>query len=335
MTCRPRRHNNAQKTPGLIAGSLLSVKDNCIMKIYSAPLQGYTGPEWRALHAGMFGGVDTYCSPFLRVEKGAPRTRDHKAIALSDDAPAVLPQILFRDTDEFRILADAVIAAGHDRMDLNLGCPFPPQVKHGRGAALLRNPALLEKLSGIMREQYPNVTFSAKMRLGVERGDEWRGIIDILNDMPLSHLAVHPRVAVQQYGGELWMDEFDNLLASTSIPVIYNGDILIPADCLSIAARYPRLEGMMIGRGLLARPSLAAEIKSGSEWDEQRRLDALVDINTALLDIYSDKLCGDAQILSKIKPYWDYAEPLIGRKAAKAIRKATTMTAYTSAIAKI
>ena len=283
----------------------------------------------------MFGGVDRYCSPFLRVEKGAARPKDVRAISVTDGTPDVLPQILFRDIDEFRILTDTVIGAGHTAVDLNLGCPFPPQVKHGRGAALLRKPELLGVVADEMRTRYPQMTFSVKMRLGVSEPDEWRAVMPQLARMPLSHIAVHPRVATQQYGGELWLDEFGEFLTASSHPVVYNGDILSPTDYGTVTNRFPTLTGIMIGRGLLARPSLAAEIRSGQEWDEARRLASLLDINDALLDIYRDTLCGDAQILSKIKPYWDYAEPIIGHKAAKAIRKATTMTAYSSAIAKI
>lgn len=283
----------------------------------------------------MFGGVVRYCSPFLRVEKGAARPKDVRAISVTDGTPDVLPQILFRDIDEFRILTDAVIGAGHTAVDLNLGCPFPPQVKHGRGAALLRKPELLGAVAEEMRTRYPQMTFSVKMRLGVSEPDEWRAVMPQLARMPLSHIAVHPRVAVQQYGGDLRLDEFGEFLTASPHPVIYNGDILSPADYGTVTDRFPTLAGIMIGRGLLARPSLAVEICSGQEWDEARRLASLLDINDALLDIYRDTLCGDAQILSKIKPYWDYAEPIIGHKAAKAIRKATTMTAYSSAIAKI
>lgn len=221
------------------------------MTIYSAPLQGYTGPEWRHLHASMFGGVDRYCSPFLRVEKGTARPKDVRAISVTDGTPDVLPQILFRDIDEFRILTDAVIGAGHTAVDLNLGCPFPPQVKHGRGAALLRKPGLLGAVAEEMRTRYPQMTFSVKMRLGVSEPDEWLAVMPQLTRMPLSHIAVHPRVATQQYGGDLRLDEFGEFLTASPHPVIYNGDILSPTDYGTVTDRFPTLTGIMIGRGLL------------------------------------------------------------------------------------
>ncbi len=54
-----------------------------------------------------------------------------------------------------------------------------------------------------------------------------------------------------------------------------------------------------------------------------------------LLDHYTSILCGDSQIISKIKPFWEYAEAEIGRKAWKAIRKAGNMAKYHSAVAMI
>lgn len=54
-----------------------------------------------------------------------------------------------------------------------------------------------------------------------------------------------------------------------------------------------------------------------------------------LLEHYSSSLCGESQIISKIKPFWEYAEDEIGRKAWKAIKKATNIAKYHSAVAMV
>ncbi len=54
-----------------------------------------------------------------------------------------------------------------------------------------------------------------------------------------------------------------------------------------------------------------------------------------LLHHHESTLCGDSQILSKIKPFWEYAEAEIGRKPWKAIKKASNMAKYHSAVATI
>ena len=40
------------------------------MKLYASPLQGFTEAPWRNIHHELFGGIDAYYTPFVRVEKG-------------------------------------------------------------------------------------------------------------------------------------------------------------------------------------------------------------------------------------------------------------------------
>lgn len=301
--------------------------------IMAAPLQGYTDAAWRHFHSAIYGGIDTYFTPFMRVERGEVRPRDIKGITSSlNGNHNLIPQIIFRDATEFEMLVDAVKEAGSDKVDLNLGCPFPPQVKHGRGAALVTAPDVLKEIREVIASKYPHLSFSAKMRLGVNDSCEWQNAISEINAMPLTHLTVHPRIATQQYVGELDMTQFGELLKATYHPVVYNGDIRTLENILSIGETYPALAGIMIGRGLLARPSLVAEWREGKEWDEAKRIDRLLQFHKLLFEYYSDSLCGDAQILSKIKPFWEYLEEEIGRKPAKAIKKATSVNKYLSAV---
>lgn len=306
------------------------------LRLYAAPLQGYTETEWRHCHAEIAGGVDAYYMPFIRVEKGVVRRKDIAEINSElNHSVTVIPQVIVRDSDELRITAEAIIAAGYREIDINMGCPFPPQVKHGRGAALTASPSALKSLSDAMRENYPGIKFSAKMRLGVTAPSEWRDIIGIINDMPLTHLTVHPRTASQQYGGELHLNEFGALLEASTHPVVFNGNITSPTDIDHIAERYPAVSGIMVGRGLLMRPTLLSEWRSGKERTDAERLAIVTALHDAILKIYRKRLCGDAQILSKIKPFWDYQAYAIGHKATKAIRKATSMQKYEAALASI
>ena len=50
------------------------------LPIHFAPLQGYTEAFYRNAHAKYFGGVDTYYTPFVRLERGDPRRRDVRGI---------------------------------------------------------------------------------------------------------------------------------------------------------------------------------------------------------------------------------------------------------------
>lgn len=300
------------------------------MKLFVAPLQGYTDAPYRHFHAEIFGGADAYFSPFVRVENNAPRARDMRNVCSQlNDNHTIVPQIIFGDAQEFNLLTESVIKAGHRHIDLNMGCPFPPQVRHGRGAGVIANRCLLEKLAPLMT-RYPEVTFSAKMRLGIKEPTEWRAIIDCINALPLRHITVHPRTAAQQYSGRPNTDELSVFAEQSAHPIVVNGDIMTPDDISRTDAF-----GVMAGRGLLARPSLFAEYRSGNKMPREERIARLIRMHDALSDYYRNRLCGDSQMLSKIKPFWDYLEPEIGHKIHKAIRKAGTVQSYLAAVRSI
>ena len=298
-------------------------------KFFAAPMQGLTEAPWRRLHRASPWRADEYCAPFLRMERGEPRRKELRDLAAD---PLALPQVIFRDLDEFLALTDALHCAGHSRIDLNLGCPFPPQVKKGRGAGALLNLRLLEAVADAM-DSRPGLTFSLKMRPGVDEPDSWRAILPIINRMPLDHVAIHPRLIADPYDGPLLLDQFALMAAEIEHPVVYNGSIDSPADIDRVLQLAPSVGGIMIGRGLIGRPTLIAEWRAGSELQPAERARALRRINAELFNEMSQTLCGDTQILQKIKPFWLYApEEIIGRKTLKAIKKAVTVKVYEAAL---
>lgn len=139
----------------------------------------------------------------------------------------------------------------------------------------------MEKIADVVNSRR-DVKFSVKMRLGVTSPDDFRAIVPLLNSMPLDHVTVHPRIATQQYGGELYMDHYNELRALLHHPVIFNGDILTPTDIDSALAC---VDGAMIGRGILARPSLIAEWREGREWTAEERLEKSCACMTRFLTI--------------------------------------------------
>ena len=71
------------------------------LPIHFAPLQGYTDVFYRNAHAACFGGIDTYYTPFVRLEKGGFRHRDVRGIEPGNNqVPHLIPQhelLLFRE----------------------------------------------------------------------------------------------------------------------------------------------------------------------------------------------------------------------------------------------
>ena len=305
------------------------------MEIHFAPLQGYTDFEYRRIHARHCGGVQTYYSPFIRWEKGGIRDKDIKDILPeNNEGLHLIPQIICSDTDEFNRLADAVQEHGYEEMDLNMGCPAPMQTKLMRGSGILPHPMRLQALIGEM-ERRPEVRFSAKMRLGLESKEEWRELTGMLNSSCLQHLTIHPRIGKQMYKGEVDMETFHEVYDALRIPIIYNGDITGMEQIASLSERFPNLHGIMMGRGLLARPTLARECIQGKEMHTQERMDILMQMHQDMLDYCTRKYKADSQILLHIHAFWEFQESQLERKTWKKIMKAGNMKNYLEAIRKI
>lgn len=305
------------------------------MQIHFAPLQGYTDFEYRNTHARHCGGVDTYYTPFIRWEKGGVREKDIRDMLPENNGGLhLIPQILCAGTDEFNRLADIVQEHGYTEMDLNMGCPAPMQTRRQCGSGLLPHPDLLQLLFREIGKR-PEVRFSAKMRLGLEHDDEWTALADIINEAPLQHLCIHPRIGRQMYKGSVNMEAFRTMTGILHIPIIYNGDLTCMADIDAIAAEYPGLHGIMMGRGLLARPTLATEYRNREEMPAPERKAILMKMHEDMLAHCTNKYRVDSQILLHMHSFWEYQESELGRKAWKKIMKAGSMKNYIEAIRQV
>ena len=305
------------------------------MEIHFAPLQGYTDFEYRRIHARHCGGIHTYYSPFIRWEKGGVRDKDIRDIMPeNNEGMHLVPQIICSDTDEFNRLADAVQEHGYTEMDLNMGCPAPMQTKLCRGSGILPHPSLVESVMKEMARR-PEVSFSAKMRLGLDTAEEWKELTGILNSSRLKHLTIHPRIGKQMYKGEVHMDCFSEMTQALHTPIIYNGDISCIEDMNRILSSHPTLHGLMMGRGLLARPTLALEYQQGREMPQQERRDKILAMHEDMLAYCTRKYKVDSQILLHIHAFWEYQESQLERKTWKKIMKAGSMKNYLEAIRQI
>ena len=170
-----------------------------ILSIHFAPLQGYTEAFYRNAHAACFGGIDSYYTPFVRLEKDGFRNKDVREIAPeSNQVPHLVPQLIAPSIEKAETILSLFIEKGYKEADINLGCPFPLLAKRHNGSGILPYPDEVKTLLGLTLK-YPQISFSVKMRLGWENPDECLQLAPILNDLPLRHITMHPRLGKQQY----------------------------------------------------------------------------------------------------------------------------------------
>lgn len=301
--------------------------------IHFAPLQGYTDAIYREAHALIFGGVDTYYTPFVRVEKGGFRNKDLRDIAREGNGRAhVVPQLIASKPDEFRLIARLFRENGYREADINLGCPFPMQARARRGAGLL---PYREEAEALLRSvgEFPDLSFSVKMRLGWERAEESFALLPLLNGLPLRHITLHPRLGIQQYKGDVDWEGFSRFYESCELPLFYNGDLVGVEDIRKVEERFPRLAGIMLGRGLLSSPWLAEEYVSGRTLAADERSERLAMFHERLAREYGARLeGGERQLLSKMKTIWDYLLPEADKRLRKKVLKSASLISYRSAV---
>lgn len=307
--------------------------------VHFAPLQGFTEAPYRRIHQEVCGGIDSYYTPFIRIEHGQIRKKDlREALPEQNEGVHVIPQIIASDVDEFEQLANKLIAAGHSELDVNMGCPFPLQTRLGRGSGLLPHVDKAKEILDAMTRLHDqkSVTFSIKMRLGQESAEECFMLLPLLNEVPLHHITLHPRIGRSQYKGELDMVSFERFMADCKIPVVFNGLLTSVEEIQAIVTRFPQLQGVMIGRGLLARPTLAQEYLSGQTYSMEQVQKSVLEMHKRLLAYYEQAIeGGEAQLVQKMQSFWEYLEPTFGHKAIKKILKAGSMLNYREAVCNV
>lgn len=304
-----------------------------IPAIYAAPLQGFTEAAWRNAHEQTFGGVDAYYTPFIRLEKGEIRNKDKREVLPQQNTVRhLIPQLVASESEELNLLAGFLFSQGYREIDINMGCPFPLIANRGKGSGILPYPEKVASLLDAMCH-FPEIRFSVKMRLGWQYADEWKQVLPLLNHSCVTQVILHPRIGKQQYKGEVNSAAFDEFYKSCELPLVYNGDLCTPASVQKVIERYPLLKGVMLGRGLLADPSLALSIREGKSPDQRTLYSEVSAMHELIYEHYSRIIeGGETQLLAKLKTMWEYLLPDMERKLRKVILKSNRLDTYLRAV---
>lgn len=295
-------------------------------KFYFAPLEGITTYTYRNLHHKWFGGIDKYFTPFISPTSN----RDFKSRAKKDVIPEhnrdipVVPQILSNHSDEFLYTAERLVEYGYTEINLNLGCPSGTVVAKGRGAGFLTD---LDGLDRFLYEIFEDcqAPLSVKTRIGRYEPEEFADILKIYNKYPIHELTIHPRVRQDFYHNTPNWDVFEMALTDSVNPVCYNGDICSVADYENFCQRFPGVERIMIGRGLVGNPGLVREIQSG----QKTSFEELTAFMAALQKAYQEQMA-DSPVLFKMKEIWVYMAAMHpeGERLWKKLKKTRHLSEY-------
>lgn len=284
---------------------------------YFAPLEGLTDSMYRRLHHKYFSGVDRYYMPFLSPTQHRVLTnREERELPLADSVPfTAVPQILTKNAQDFLWAAQVCQDRGYTQVNLNVGCPSGTVVSKGKGAGMLASPETLDAFLEEVFSATP-IPVSVKTRLGVEQGEEFPKLLEIFNQYPIAELIVHPRVRKDFYKSAIRWEWFDFCLENAKMPLCYNGNLTSLAQIEAFRGKYPQVESLMIGRGLIGDPGML----SGPF--DAARVEAFHD---ELLETYIEAFGSERNAMFRMKENWFY---LLRRfedseKLGKRLRKTT------------
>lgn len=169
-------------------------------------------------------------------------------------------QIFGSEEDLLLQAALCVQERGADFVDLNLGCSVPKVVKKGSGAALARD---LDKLAHILETLHKNlrIPLTIKIRLGWnEDNKNAKEVVHIAQETGVNWVAIHGRYSEQMYSGVADWESIGEIKATSTIPIIGNGDILTPEQANEYLTKY-KVDAVMIGRACIHTPFIFQQSK--------------------------------------------------------------------------
>ena len=304
------------------------------MKFYFAPLEGISGHIYRNAYHDIFGNIDKYFAPFIVPNK----SRNLKGKELKDILPEnnvdinLVPQILTNKSEGFMDTCKKLKLLGYNEVNINLGCPSGTVVSKFRGSGFLAKRMELDRFFyKIFEAGAENV--SVKTRIGKEDPEEMYELMKIYNKYPLKELIIHPRVQTDYYKGTPNLEVFKDALESSVNPVCYNGDIFTVEDYKMITEKFPQVDRVMLGRGILRNPGIITQIKNGKNIDKEQ----LKSFHDRLYNDYKRVLSGDKHVLFKMKELWFYMGNMFqdSDKYIKKIRKSQDLVDYNIIVASI
>jgi len=238
------------------------------MKLVLAPMEGLADPIMRDVLTRM-GGIDECVTEFVRVTNALLPTKTF--LRLSPELlnggrtrSGALVSVQLLGSDPVCLADNAAKAAslGAPAVDLNFGCPAPTVNRHRGGAVLLDEPELIHDIVKAVRAAVPAaVPVTAKMRLGYADKSRAFDCALAIESAGAAHLTVHARTKVEGYKPPAHWDWIARIRETVKLPVIANGEVWSVVDWHGIRSA-SGCDVVMIGRGLVASPGLAAAIKA-------------------------------------------------------------------------
>lgn len=232
-----------------------------------APMAGFADYATRRLCAAY--GAEYCVTEMVSAKAVCFRDKKTPALARIDESEAPCAIQLFGADPAYLAEAAARLSGGAAggvapvAIDINMGCPVHKVAGNGEGSALMKDPALVERIVAAVRGA-TSLPVTVKIRAGwdensinaveVARAAEAGGA---------SLICVHARTRQAMYSGKADPCVVKAVKNAVSVPVVGNGDIVDVPSALRMLET--GCDGLMIGRGAIGDPFLFRAIAAALE----------------------------------------------------------------------
>lgn len=233
-----------------------------------APMEGLMDHHLRDILTRV-GGIDHCVTEFIRVvDQEYPDRVFYRLcpeLQNGGKTPAGTPvhvQLLGSHPEAMAANAGRAVELGAPAIDINFGCPARIVNKSMGGAVLLQNPDCLHSIASTVRAAVPShIPVSAKVRLGYSDKSQALDIAQAIDNSGVQWLTVHARTKTEGYKPPAYWDYIARIKEKVRLPVIANGEIWTTTNARQ-CMQASQCNLLMIGRGLVSMPDLAAQIKA-------------------------------------------------------------------------
>jgi len=230
-----------------------------------APLAGFTDSAFRQICKKY--GADVLCSEMASVAAlfYNQKAKDNTTLKLLKYNPPkekyYVVQLFGSDPNHFASAARLITEKiKPDGIDINFGCPVPKIIKQGAGSGLMKD---LKRSRAVIEAVLANTNLPVSIKIRTQVGSV--GALDFLkniSDLPVSAVMIHGRSLNQGFAGPADLKTIKKARKYFKGIILANGGINDLSGAKN-ALRESRADGLGLARGVLGRPWLFKEIKTG------------------------------------------------------------------------
>jgi len=230
--------------------------------VYLAPMAGITDTAFRHVcveQGAQFTYTEMVSAKGLKYHSG----KTDALVCFAQNEKKIGVQLFTNDPQALRVSIEILTEKYKESIalfDINMGCPAPKITNNGEGCALMKNPALAERLikTAVAASTVP---VTVKFRKGWD--DTCINAVEfarMAEQAGASALAIHGRTRQQFYSGNADINIIAAVKHAVNIPVIGNGDVFCARDAACMFDR-TGCDAVMVARGALGNPFVFKEIR--------------------------------------------------------------------------